>query len=192
MPRASALAVYEAVMAAGKPLGLVNAGFRALDSLSCEKGYRHWHGDVRPDDSPLEAGLAFTCKLNTDTKFLGREALEQQKTKGVCKRLVTLTLDDPSRPLWGLEAIRRDGEIVGYIRRAEYAFTLGRSIAFGYVQRPDGGPVTTDFLKNGRWQLESMLNLFDATLHVRSPFDPKNLRVKGIYDSDPVVHTASG
>ncbi|XP_042228369.1 sarcosine dehydrogenase, mitochondrial-like [Homarus americanus] len=190
IPNASAVAVYEAVMAAGKPLGLVNAGYRAIDSLSCEKGYRHWHADVRPDDTPLEAGLAFTCKLKTDTQFLGREALELQKSKGISKKLVTFTLDDPSQPLWGLEGIWRDGEPVGHIRRAEFAFTLGQAIAYGYVQRPSGEKVTNDFLKTGTWQLESMGKSLNATVHIRPPFDPKNLRVKGIYESKTVIHTS--
>lgn len=184
MPNASAEAVYEAVMAAGKPLGLVNAGYRAIDSLSCEKGYRHWHADVRPDDTPLQAGLAFTCKLKTDMDFLGRQALEVQKSEGIIKKLATFTLNDPSRPLWGLEGIWRDGKPVGYIRRAEYAFALGRAIGYGYVKTPEGGKVTNDFLKTGVWQLESMGDLLDTTLHIRPPFDPKNLRVKGIYEDE--------
>lgn len=57
-------------------------------------GYRHWHADLRPDDSPLEAGLAFTCKLKAATPFLGREALERQRAQGLCRRLVCLTLDE--------------------------------------------------------------------------------------------------
>ncbi|XP_045607468.2 LOW QUALITY PROTEIN: sarcosine dehydrogenase, mitochondrial [Procambarus clarkii] len=182
VPKSSALAVYEAVTAVGARLGLADAGYRAIDSLSCEKGYRHWHADARPDDTPLEAGLAFTCKLKTDIKFLGREALEMQKSKGIAKKLVTFTLNDPQRPLWGLEGIWRDGEPVGYIRRAEYAFALGRAIAYGYVRSPSGGKVTNDFLKTGDWQLESMGERLDATVHIRPPFDPNNLRVKGIYE----------
>ena len=47
------------------------SGYRAMDCLSNEKGYRHWHSDVRSDDTPLEANLAFTCKLKTGIDFLG-------------------------------------------------------------------------------------------------------------------------
>ena len=99
MPRDFALAVYRSVLDAGKPWGITNAGFRAMDSLSCEKGYRHWHSDVRPDDTPLEAGLAFTCKLTTQTDFKGRAALERQQAEGISKKLVTLTLEDGAVPL---------------------------------------------------------------------------------------------
>ena len=173
MPRASALDVYRSVLDVGKPWGITNAGFRAMDSLSCEKGYRHWHGDVRPDDTPLEAGLAFTCKLITQTDFKGRAALERQRAEGISKKLVTLTLEDGSRPLWGLETILRNGQRVGYVRRAAYAFTLDRAIASGYVQRPEGGRVTKEYLSNGTWQLEVMGKCYPAILHLQPPFIPK-------------------
>jgi sarcosine dehydrogenase len=54
-------------------LPLAPAGYNATNSLSMEKGYRHWHADLRVTDSPLEAGLGFTCKLRTNTDFLGRQ-----------------------------------------------------------------------------------------------------------------------
>lgn len=85
----SCIPVYLALTEAGKEFGMVNAGYRAIDSLSIEKGYPHWHQEVvlhseglsitmtydaqvRMDDTPLEGGLLFTCKLKTDTDFLGR------------------------------------------------------------------------------------------------------------------------
>lgn len=94
IPNDSCVRVYEAVVEAGKKFGIVNGGYRALDSLSAEKGYKHWHQDLRHDDTPLEAGLGFTCKLKKDTPFLGREALEKQKTEGLSKRLVCFTIDE--------------------------------------------------------------------------------------------------
>lgn len=60
----------------------------------CPTGYRHWHADLRPDDSPLEAGLAFTCKLKSSVPFLGREALEKQRAAGLYRRLVCLTVEE--------------------------------------------------------------------------------------------------
>jgi len=94
IPRDSCVSVYRAVMEAGKDHGIVNAGYRAIDCLSAEKGYKHWHQDLRHDDTPLEAGLGFTCKLKSDTPFLGREALEKQKSEGLKKKLVCFTIDE--------------------------------------------------------------------------------------------------
>lgn len=180
VPNSSAVDVYQAVMEAGAKYDIVNAGYRAIDSLSIEKGYRHWHEDLRTDDTPLESGLAFTCKLKSDIPFLGREALERQKREGVSKRIACFTVDKHV-PLHGLEAIRRDGKIAGFIRRADYAHALGKSIAYGYVIRQDSETVTMDYLRSGTYQLEHMGELLPATLHTKSPFDPSNLRVKGRY-----------
>ncbi|MCH2383064.1 MAG: hypothetical protein MK290_10165, partial [Pedosphaera sp.] len=66
---------------------IANAGYRAIDSLRLEKGYRIWGADVTPDHTPLEAGLGWAAKLKTDTPFLGREALKQQKAGCLAKRL---------------------------------------------------------------------------------------------------------
>lgn len=187
MPKDSAVKVYRAVKEAGRDMGLVDAGFRAMTSLSSEKGYRHWHADLSLADTPLEAGLAFTCKLKTDIDFLGRKALHEQRAKGVSRRLVTLTLQDHQHPLWGNEIIRRNGEIVGVVRCAEHAYTLGKVVAYGYVKQPDGGPVTRDFLATGEWQVEARLKHLPATLHLTHPFDPQNLRVKGIYSDQAVI-----
>ncbi|XP_035211181.1 sarcosine dehydrogenase, mitochondrial-like [Stegodyphus dumicola] len=141
--------------------------------------YRHWHADLRLDDTPLEAGLGFTCKLKTETPFLGRAALEKQKKEGLKKRLACFTIDEHI-PLWGLEAIWRYDRVVGFLRRADYGFAIGKSIGYGYVTNPDTGMVSLDYLKSGTYHLESMGVKYPAQYHAKSPFDP-NLRVKGDY-----------
>nr|XP_011722973.1 sarcosine dehydrogenase, mitochondrial isoform X2 [Macaca nemestrina] len=178
IPKASCVPVYRAVMAAGAKHGLVNAGYRAIDSLSIEKGYRHWHADLRPDDSPLEAGLAFTCKLKSPVPFLGREALEQQRAAGLRRRLVCFTVEDKV-PMFGLEAIWRNGQVVGHVRRADFGFAIDKTIAYGYIHDPSGGPVT--LVKERGLCLERMGVTYGARAHLKSPFDPDNKRVKGIY-----------
>ncbi|XP_023802030.1 sarcosine dehydrogenase, mitochondrial-like, partial [Cyanistes caeruleus] len=102
-------------------------------------GYRHWHADLRPDDTPLEAGLAFTCKLKSSIPFLGREAVETQKAKGIFRRLVCFTTEEKV-PMFGLEAVWRDGKVVGHIRRADFGFAIDKTIAYGYIRDPAGGP----------------------------------------------------
>ncbi|KAI5763124.1 SARDH protein [Gulo gulo luscus] len=180
VPRPACVPVYQAVMTAGAKHGLVNAGYRAIDSLSIEKGYRHWHADLRPDDSPLEAGLAFTCKFTSAVPFLGREALEKQRAEGLRRRLLCLTVDEKV-PMFGLEAIWRNGQVVGHIRRADFGFAIDKTIAYGYIRDPSGGPVSLDFVKSGEYALERMGVTYPARAHLKSPFDPDNKRVKGIY-----------
>ncbi|XP_044519885.1 sarcosine dehydrogenase, mitochondrial [Gracilinanus agilis] len=180
IPKASCVPVYKAVMKAGAKHGITNAGYRAIDSLSIEKGYRHWHADLRSDDTPLEAGLAFTCKLKSTIPFLGREALEKQKASGLLRRLVCFTVDKKV-PMFGLEAIWRNGKVVGHIRRADFGFTINKTIAYGYIQNPEGGLASLEFVKSGDYALERMGVTYPAQAHVKSPFDPDNKRVKGIY-----------
>ncbi|XP_077354216.1 sarcosine dehydrogenase, mitochondrial [Festucalex cinctus] len=181
VPKHSCLPVYRAVMAAGAKHGIINSGYRAIDSLSIEKGYRHWHADLRPDDTPLEAGLAFTCKLKSSIPFQGRHRLEKQKEEGLRRRIVPFTIDEKV-PMFGLEAIFRNGVPVGHLRRADYGFYIDKTIGYGYIRNPDGGVVSGDFIKSGEFTLERMGVTYKAKAHLRSPFDPENKRVKGIYD----------
>lgn len=64
--------------------------------LVCDtlKGYRHWHTSLRSNDTALEAGLGFTCKMKTDVPFLGREAMAKQKEEGVKNKLACFTIDE--------------------------------------------------------------------------------------------------
>ncbi|KAG1680638.1 Sarcosine dehydrogenase, mitochondrial [Nymphon striatum] len=182
IPKESCIEVYKAIMKAGEEYGIGNAGYRAIDSLSLEKGYRHWHADIRSDDTPLEGGLAFTCKFKTDIDFLGRNALVQQKKDGLQRKLACFTVDEYV-PLVGMEIIYRNDETVGFVRRADYAFALGKSMCYGYIAKPDKSKITNDYLKEGDYKLESYGKIYTAKLHLKSLFDPKNERIKGIYSS---------
>ncbi|KAF6725838.1 Sarcosine dehydrogenase, mitochondrial [Oryzias melastigma] len=181
IPKNSCIPVYQAVMAAGAKHGIINSGYRAIDSLSIEKGYRHWHADLRPDDTPLEAGLAFTCKLKSSIPFQGRDRLEKQKEEGLRRRIVCFTIDEKV-PMFGLEAIFRNGVPVGHLRRADYGFYIDKTLGYGYIRNPDGGVVSADFIKSGEFTLERMGVTYQAKAHLKTPFDPENKRVKGIYD----------
>ncbi|XP_062269284.1 sarcosine dehydrogenase, mitochondrial [Platichthys flesus] len=180
IPKDACLPVYHAVMAAGAKHGIINSGYRAIDSLSIEKGYRHWHADLRPDDTPLEAGLAFTCKLKSSIPFLGRDRLEEQKKEGLRRRIVCFTIDEKV-PMFGLEAVFRNGVPVGHLRRSDYGFFIDKTIGYGYIRNPDGGVVSADFIKSGDFTLERMGVTYKAKAHLKTPFDPENKRIKGIY-----------
>jgi len=184
IPEHSCLPVYLALQEVGHKYGMVNAGYRAIDSLSIEKGYPHWHQEVRMDDTPLEAGLLFTCKLKTDTQFLGRAALEQARAMGARKKKVCLTVDSGEVCLVGLEAVLRNGEYCGHIRRGDHAFYLDKEVGYGYVSKPDGGKITNAWLLDGEYQIEARGRLYDASLHIKTPFDPANERLAGVYDGD--------
>ncbi|XP_015606904.1 sarcosine dehydrogenase, mitochondrial [Cephus cinctus] len=172
--------VYAAVMAVGRNYKMKLAGYRALYSLSSEKGYHLWHYDLRTTDNPIEAGLGFLCRKNGD--YQGRKAVKKLRENGVKRKLAHFHLKHQV-PLWGLETVYRDGQIVGYLRRGEYAYALEKSIGQAYIKHPEGENVTKHFLENGVYEIEIMRKRYPATIHLQSPFDPENKRPLGEYSS---------
>jgi 4-methylaminobutanoate oxidase (formaldehyde-forming) len=176
VPIASLGAVYDALMTAGKPHDIRPIGYRALESLRLEKGYRAWSSDITPNDTPFEAGLGWAVKLRKTTDFLGRKALEGLAGDRLKKRLMGFTVDDPSVVLAGRETILRNGEPVGYLTSGGYGYTLGKNIGYGYVRNAEG--VSDEFLKSGRYELVVAAEKTPAMLHFGPMFDPGMDRVK--------------
>jgi 4-methylaminobutanoate oxidase (formaldehyde-forming) len=177
IPTAFTLPVYDALVTAGKALGLAHCGYHTLNSLRIEKAYREWAHDIGPEDTPLEAGLAFTCAWNKAGGFTGREALLAQREQGLPKRrLVQFLLEDPEPILHHNEPIYRDGELNGYTTSAMYGHTLGASVAMGYVVNPDG--VSDDFVNNGRYEIELGNRRHVARASLKPLYDPTNSRVR--------------
>lgn len=168
--------VYDALMAAGAPDGIRPVGYRALESLRLEKGYRAWSSDITPNDTPFEAGLGWAVKLGSNTPFLGRDALTAQEGQPLTKRLVGFTLDDPGIVLLGRETILRNGEPVGYLTSGGFGYTLGKGIGYGYVRNPDG--VGDDWLVDGSYELVIATERSPAQIALGPLYDPQNLRVK--------------
>ena len=171
------ITVYDALKAAGAAHGLLDAGYRAIDSLRLEKGYRVWAADIGPDFNPLEAGLGFAVALDKPTPFIGQDAVCKQQEQPLTRRLVTFTIeDDPEVQLWGRETILRNGERVGWLASGGFGHTVGRSIGMGYVRNPAG--VSDDYLAGGTYSLEVATREVPAELHLRPLYDPGNVRVR--------------
>ena len=165
--------VYDAIVAAGPAVGLVHAGYHALNSLRMEKAYRHWGHDITDEDTPLEAGLGFAVKLNKPGGFIGRDALVRQKAEGLKQRLVQFLLKSPEPLLYHNEPIWQGEAIVGYIRSGMFAHTLGAAAGLGYVETPDGrAPHLEGF------EIEIAGVRYPATASLRPMFDPANTRIK--------------
>jgi glycine cleavage system T protein len=167
--------VFDSLMEVGADMGLKLVGMQAVNSLRLETGYRHWESDITPDDTPYEAGLGFAVKLDKGD-FIGRDALIRQKEEGLQKKMVMFTLDDPEPLLYGLEPIYRDGIHVGELSSGAYGFKIGTAVGMGYVKNQEG--VTNDWIRAGTYQLEIEGQLYDASAHLRSPYDPRNERTR--------------
>lgn len=176
MPVEFAVTVYDAIMEAGREFNIVNAGYRTIESMRLEKGYRAWGSDIGPDHSPLEAGLGWAVKFKRNIPFLGRDALEAQRGQKLKKFMCTFTVDDPNIVLLGRETIYRNGERVGWLTGGGFGHTIGKPIGLGYVRQPNG--LDNDYLKEGKYQLEVATERIDCALHLNSLFDPEMSRIK--------------
>jgi len=130
-PAEFGLTLWDALCAGGQPHGMLAAGYRALDCLRLEKGYRVWGTDLTPLTSPLEAGLGFAVALDKPALFIGREALERDREPR--RRLRALVLHDPAQVVLGFEAIRAAGEVCGYVTSGGYGYRIDASVAYGYL-----------------------------------------------------------
>jgi 4-methylaminobutanoate oxidase (formaldehyde-forming) len=126
-------ALWRTLWEAGREHGLVAGGYRAIDALRLEKGYRVWSSDITPEETPYEAGLGFAVHLDKGADFIGRAALEAAKAAGTRKRLRCLVLDDARSVALTNEPLRIDGRIVGRVTSGGYGFAVERSIAYGYL-----------------------------------------------------------
>ena len=129
-PSEYAVGLWDSLMAAGEPHGLVPGGYRAIESLRLEKGYRVWGSDVTTTDSPFEAGLGFAVKM-TKGEFIGREALERAGEP--TRRLACLVLDEPRSVVLGSEPVRFEGRPLGRVTSGGYGYSLASSIAYAYL-----------------------------------------------------------
>ncbi|MGH3722324.1 MAG: glycine cleavage T C-terminal barrel domain-containing protein, partial [Pseudonocardiaceae bacterium] len=162
-------ALWRTLWEAGRPHGLVAGGYRAIESLRLEKGYRVWGADIGPETTPDEAGLGFRLRL--DKPFLGREALLAARERGVTRRLRCLTLADPRAVTSGGEPVLVGGEVRGRVTSGGYGYTVGRSIAFAYLPVPAvqvGTPVTVEIADRR----------VDGVVAADPLYDPQGARVR--------------
>jgi glycine cleavage system aminomethyltransferase T/glycine/D-amino acid oxidase-like deaminating enzyme len=115
--------------------GVTPGGYRAIDALRLEKGYRAWASDLSSETTPYEAGLGFAVKPDKGD-FIGRSALCEPEQKLVC-----IVLDDPRSIALGSEPVRTEaGEIVGRVTSGGYGYAVEASIAYAYVPLEHGEP----------------------------------------------------
>ncbi|MFM8267438.1 MAG: FAD-dependent oxidoreductase [Ilumatobacteraceae bacterium] len=179
IPTEFAQGVFDVLVEAGTSVGLRFAGYHALNSLRMEKGYRHWGHDVSPDETPLEAGLGFVVAWDKPGGFIGRDALAEQRERGVRQRLAQFALDDPSLLLYHNEPIWHDGHLVGRITSGMFGHTVGASLGMGYVSRPDGGVISREEVLAGRYEIEIAGQRVGARVSLQPFYDPTGQRVKG-------------
>ena len=168
--------IYDRIVAAGAEYGLAHAGYHALNSLRTEKAYRHWSHDITDEDSPLEAGLDFVVKWDKPGGFVGREALLEQREKGLSRHLVQLRLKDAEPLIYHNEPIWRDGTLVGHITSGAYGHTLGGAVGLGYVSAIPGE--AAEAVLDGHYEVEVACEKIAAEVSLRPLYDPENSKIR--------------
>ncbi len=151
-PAEYGLTLWRTLWEAGRPFDVVAGGYRAIDSLRLEKGYRVWGADVTPDETPYEGGVGFAVKLDKPGGFVGRDALVEAREKGPRAVLCCLTLSDPRSVALGNEPVRVGDSIVGRVTSGGYGYSVERSIAYAYLPPEHAGAGTGVAVEIfGRW-----------------------------------------
>jgi 4-methylaminobutanoate oxidase (formaldehyde-forming) len=164
--------LWDLLWKAGAEHGMLACGYRAIDALRVEKGYRVWGADITPEDSPDEAGLGFAVKPDKGADFLGRDALLGARDGAPERRLACLVLADPRAVCLGQEPVRVAGEITGRVTSGGYGFAVGKSIAYAYVPAAAaevGTAVEVEVF--GEWVA--------AEVTAEPVWDPKGERIRG-------------
>ena len=174
IPTEYAAHVYELLRAAGEPHGIVDAGYRTIDTMRMEKGYLYWSTDITPDTTPWEAGLGWRVNLDKGD-FCGRDALVAQQESGVTRKLCTFTLEQMAYPVSGEAIIAADGpekgQVVGFTTSANFGHTVGKPIAYGYL------PI--ELADRADFVIEVYGEPIPAIRHDRPLHDPDNARLRG-------------
>jgi 4-methylaminobutanoate oxidase (formaldehyde-forming) len=171
-PMEYGLALWDTLWEAGRPHGLVAGGYRAIDSLRLEKGYRVWSTDITPEDDPYQAGLGFAVKLDKPGGFIGHDALDDPARQDPARKLCCLVLDDPRSVALGNEPIRIGGAVVGRVTSGGYGYAVERSIAFGYL--PAGSATV-----GTRGEVEVFGEWIGCSVASEPLYDPTGARIRG-------------
>jgi 4-methylaminobutanoate oxidase (formaldehyde-forming) len=164
--------LWDRLAAAGAGHGVRPIGYRVLDSLRMEKGYRAFGSDLTAGDTPDEAGLGFCVALDRKGDFVGRAAVEAERERGSERRLRTLVAGDGAQELiYGGEAVMHQGGVIGRVRSAAYGYTVGRTIANAYLPAglAEGTPLA----------IEALGRAVPAQIAADVLYDPENARVRG-------------
>jgi 4-methylaminobutanoate oxidase (formaldehyde-forming) len=170
--------LWRALWEAGADEGLTTCGYRAIDSLRLEKGYRVWGSDITPDDTPDEAGLAFCVRPDKQGGFLGRDALLAARERGIGRRLACITLSDRRAVVLGNEPVRVGDAIVGRVTSGGIGYSVGASIAYAYLPVADAEPGTpVSIYVFGEW--------VDGVVAPEPLFDPTAARIRADLSPTP-------
>jgi 4-methylaminobutanoate oxidase (formaldehyde-forming) len=169
VPPDRAVEVWDRLLESGEAHGIEPGGYRVLDSLRLEKGYRYFGTDLTAGDTPYEAGLGFCVALGKG-EFNGRRALAEAGDRPARRLRTLLVGGEDYLPVYGGEAVREGGEVIGRLRSAGYGFTVCRNIGLAYL------PAEVD--TGAELEVEVLGEPVEAVVAEDALVDPANERVR--------------
>ncbi len=162
--------LYDDLWSAGRSLGLVHFGGRALSSLRLEKAYGSFNKDFRPDYTPGETGLARFVDFDKPA-FVGKAAALAERSAGPRRRFVVLEVLEADCEVIGYESILQDGAAVGYVTSGAFGHCISKSLAAGYVP--------TQLAQDGaRFEIDVFGERRSAIVRLEPLYDPQGLRLR--------------
>ncbi|GAB4497098.1 MAG: FAD-dependent oxidoreductase [Anaerolineales bacterium] len=172
IPNNRATMVWDMLIEAGQEFGMELGGYKVLDPLRLEKGFKYFTVDITPTTTPYEAGLGFCVDLEKGN-FIGREALVKQKAEGVTRKLCTLVLTgtEDFKQIYGGEAVYHGDTLVTRVRSGGYGFTVKKNILYAYL------PI--ELVKKGeRFTIELIEGNLEAEVTANVLYDPKSEKLR--------------
>ena len=164
LPIETGLSVWKEIINAGKEFNMKVCGYRAIESLRLEKGYRAWGVEISTETNPWEAGLGFALSLNKDS-FIGKSALLASKENGI-RKLVPILFEDIRQVPLGNEPIRVGSEVIGRMKSGGQGYTINKGIGYAYLPidyAQPGAFVEVEFFGDWKQGVVAAEPLFDPT-----------------------------
>lgn len=155
----NALRVWNALLETGKTFGIELCGLGARDTLRLEAGLCLYGNDIDERSTPFEAGLGFVVKLQKD-KFIGKEALQKQKTEGIKRKRVGLVMTEQGIPRQGMEILNDKNEKIGNLTSGTFSPVLKRGVGMGYVEIGQASESSTVFVGIRERKVKARLSIF--------------------------------
>jgi len=171
VPNNRASMVWDLLMQAGKEFDMEVGGYKVLDSLRLEKGYRYYTTDVTQLETPFEGGLGF-CVHFDKGDFIGKDALLEKKQMGFATKLFTLVLDgEDFTQIYGGEAVYHEGKVITRVRSGGYGYTVRKNILLAYLPAELSKP-------GSRVEVELIEGKFPAEVTASVLYDPKGEKLR--------------
>ncbi|MEK6648261.1 MAG: FAD-dependent oxidoreductase [Actinomycetota bacterium] len=170
LPVETSLSLWKEIINAGKEFGMMACGYRAIESLRLEKGYRAWGAEISTETNPWEAGLGFALAMKKNS-FVGKSTLLVLKENGM-RKLVPILFEDIRQVPLGNEPIRVGSEIIGRVKSGGQGYTINKAIGYAYLPiryAEPGVSVEVEFFGDWKQGVVATEPLFDPTgSHIRS------------------------